>query len=241
LEVFFRMSQAGKAKVIQLLIEAHSNEVALINVLSTHSNIAKNGPYRSLLESHLRETKQHAERIQQRLTRLGHRDSIVSMGYGLVQSTVKQGLVMAKAPVDMIRGRTNVHEKMLRNAMDEVMTEGMEIATYDAIESLARSVGDNETADLAAEIRVDEEQMLESLRKEIPGLANLVAQTEVPPSERANVGEPWPGYDEMTVAEIRKGLDDASASLLLAVRDYERRNKNRTTVIDATEKETSNA
>jgi len=45
----------------------------------------------------------------------------------------------------------------------------------------------------------------------------------------------------MTVAEIRKELDDASASLLLAVRDYERRNKNRTTVVEATEKETSNA
>lgn len=241
MEVFPRMSEVGKAKVIQLLTEAHSNEVALINVLSTHSKIAKTGPYRTLIESHLRETRQHAERLQQRLARLGHRDSIMSMGYGLMQNTIKQTLVMAKAPVDMVRGRGNVHEKMLRNAMDEVMTEGMEIASYDAIESLARAVGDNETADLAAEIRVDEEQMLDSLRKEIPGLASLVAQTEVPLSERANIGEPWPGYDEMTVAQIRKELDDASASLLLAVRDYERRNKNRTTVIDATEKETSNA
>lgn len=235
------MSQEGKAKVVQLLVEAHSNELALINVLSTHSKIAKSGPYRSLLESHLRETRRHADRIEQRLTRLGHRQSIVGMGYGLVQNTVKQGLVMAKAPVDMIRGRTNVHEKMLRNAIDEAMTEGMEIAWYDAIEALARSVGDNETADLVAEIRVDEEQMLDSLRKEIPSLAALVAQTEVPASERANIGEPWAGYDDMTVAEIRKELDDASPSLLLAVRDYERRNKNRTTVIDATEKETSNA
>lgn len=235
------MSHTGKAKVIQLLVEAHSNELALIDVLSSHGKMAKSGPYRTLIESHLRETRQHAERIQQRLTRLGHRQSVVSMGYGLMQNTIKQTLVIAKAPVDMIRGRGNVHEKMLRNAMDEVMTEGMEIASYDAIESLARSVGDNETAELAAEIRVDEEQMLDSLRKEIPGLASLVAQTEVPITERTNVGEPWVGYDDMTVAEIRKELDDASASLLLAVRDYERRNKNRTTVVEATEKETSNA
>jgi len=235
------VSHTGKAKVIQLLVEAHSNELALIDVLSSHGKMAKSGPYRTLIESHLRETRQHAERIQQRLTRLGHRQSVVSMGYGLMQNTIKQTLVIAKAPVDMIRGRGNVHEKMLRNAMDEVMTEGMEIASYDAIESLARSVGDNETAELAAEIRVDEEQMLDSLRKEIPGLASLVAQTEVPITERTNVGEPWVGYDDMTVAEIRKELDDASASLLLAVRDYERRNKNRTTVVEATEKETSNA
>jgi ferritin-like metal-binding protein YciE len=222
------------------LVEAHSNELALINVLGAHSKIAKSGPYRQLLESHLRETRQHAERIEQRLVRLGYRESIVGMGYGFVQTAVKQGLVMAKAPVDMIRGRGNVHEKMLRNAIDEVMTEGMEIAAYDAIESLARSVGDNETADLVAEIRVDEEQMLDALRKEIPGLANLVAQSEVPAGERASA-EPWPGYDEMTVAEIKTRLDDASASLLLAVREYERRNKNRTTVIDATERETTNA
>ena len=72
---------------------------------------------------------------------------------------------MASAPVDIIRGRVNVREKMLKNAIDQSMTEGFEIAIYDAIESVARITGDHQTAELAAEIRVDEEQMLEGLRK----------------------------------------------------------------------------
>ena len=48
---------------------------------------------------------------------------------------------------------------MLKNAKDACASEGLEIATYTAIERLARSVGDEETARLAASILADEEKM----------------------------------------------------------------------------------
>jgi ferritin-like metal-binding protein YciE len=54
--------------------------------------------------------------------------------------------------------------------------------------------------------------------------------------------EPWPGYDELTVDEIRvavgEGDDEERAS---AVRDYERAHKNRAGVQDAVEREIANA
>jgi ferritin-like metal-binding protein YciE len=52
--------------------------------------------------------------------------------------------------------------------------------------------------------------------------------------------EPWPGYDELTVEEIRAavGDDDERAS---AVRSYERAHKNRAGVLTAVERELSNA
>ena len=65
---------------------------------------------------------------------------------------------------------------MLKNAKDAAATEALEIATYTAIERLARAVGDDETAKLAASIRADEEQMLERVLKEIPKLTDAVVQ-----------------------------------------------------------------
>ena len=230
----------GKQRLIELLAEAHSNELALISTLEAHIGIAERGTYRSLLQEHLRETRSHATQVQRRLDRLGYRESLFGRGYNLAQTVVKQGMVMAKGPIDMLRGGRDVHEKMLRNAMDEVMTEGMEISAYDAIESVARGLGDGETAEMAAMIRLDEEQMLDALRKEIPVLADLVVQDTLADDGR-QIGEPWSGYDDMTVDEIKSKLTDASPSLRVSVRNYEKANKNRSTVIEASEREPANA
>jgi ferritin-like metal-binding protein YciE len=230
------MTDQGEQKIIELLIEAHSNELALVNVLESHIKLADRGSYRSLLETHLRETKTHGDRVGRRLAELGHRESLIGMGYGVIQGLLKQTLVMAKAPIDAVRGAGDVKEKALRNARDEIMTEGLEIAAYDTIESVARSLGDNETAELAAEIRVDEEQMFEALRKELPILSDAFVRSQIPVQER-NVDEPWEGYDEMTVEAIVVQLGDASESLVLAVRNYEKGNKNRSTVLRGTDRE----
>lgn len=229
------MSEQGTQQVVKLLVEAHANELALISTLNAHLSITESGTYRSLIRNHIRETERHADLIQKRLTQLGYSRSLPVAAYGVIQNTIKQGLVMAKGPVDMIRGRTNVNEKMMRNAMDEVMTEGMEIACYDTIESVARSVGDHETAELAAQIRVDEEAMLDGLRKEIPVLADGFVRSNI--TDTIVIDEPWDGYDDMTVDEIKTRLDDASDSLVLSVRNYESKNKNRKTIIELTERE----
>ena len=230
--------ERGKQKVIDLLVEAHSNELALINVLQAHLEIAERGSYRSTVEAHLRETEQHAEKIARRLTRLGYRESIPSMARGLAVNLVKQGLVLTKTPIDLVRGKGDVREKMLRNAIDEAMTEGLEIGEYDAIEAFALSVGDHESAELVAEIRLDEERMFDSLRKEIPALAAQVAASQIAPTQ-LGTEEPWPGYDDLTVDEIIGEFDEASEAMILVVRDYESRNKNRSTILKATERETT--
>ena len=53
--------------------------------------------------------------------------------------------------------------------------------------------------------------------------------------------EPWSGYDEQNVDELRKRLSGADASRARAAREYERAHKNRTSVIEATERELQNA
>ena len=290
------MAQAqGKEKIVQYLAEAHSRETAIAQTLGAHIQIAEPGPYRSGLEAHLRETQVHAQRVQQRLRELGAHRNILAAGFGLAQNVVTNTLSMAKAPIDLVRGGDR-KEKMLKNARDEMMTETLEIATYQAIERMARNVGDETTAELAADIRGDEERMLENLRNEIPNLTDAVVRSQVPARSRPVLtkddlpitnydnltaeeitkklkgltqdelqqvqayestnqnrktildriedlegDEPWPGYDDQTVAEINKVLTDSNPSIVQSVRDYERSHKNRQSVLKNTEKELQNA
>jgi rubrerythrin len=85
---------------------------------------------------------------------------------------------LGKTPFDLLRG-SGGEEKVLKNAKDACASESLEIATYTAIERLARSVGDDETAELAASIRADEERMLERLVREIPKLTEAVVRAGV--------------------------------------------------------------
>jgi hypothetical protein len=48
----------------------------------------------------------------------------------------------------------------------------------------------------------------------------------------ANGGFPIPGYDELNVGEISARLDGLTAAQLREVREYEKRNKNRETLIE---------
>jgi ferritin-like metal-binding protein YciE len=224
---------ATRKDLVKLLAEAHSNELALVSVLESHIPLTENSAYRALLEDHLEETKSHAERIQQRLDTLGYSKSAVTLTYQTAQGILKQVLVLTKAPVDMLRGGGDINQKMLKNAIDESMTEGLEIAAYDAIEAMALAFGDTVTAELAASIRLDEEAMFNGLRKLIPVLAQDVAADSSPDVGRQ---EPWSGYDEMTVDEIIGRLDDCTIGQTAIVREYETRNKNRKTILEATDK-----
>jgi len=51
--------------------------------------------------------------------------------------------------------------------------------------------------------------------------------------------EPWSGYDDQSVADIKKRLDDADEQTVERARVYERAHKDRRGVLDATEKELS--
>ena len=53
--------------------------------------------------------------------------------------------------------------------------------------------------------------------------------------------EPWPGYDELSVDEVRGVLDEGDEDRAKRVRSYERSHKNRAGVIDASERELAGA
>ena len=334
-------------KIVQYLSEAHAMEKALVTVLQSQIAITPTGSYRDGLESHLRETRNHATRVQQRLDELGQGGSPIRAGVGLVQSVGGQALALGKTPLDLVRGKGR-EEKALKNAKDASATEALEIATYTAIERLASSGGDRATQALADSIRADEQKMLDRILKEIPKLTEAVVRSEIRGTasyeisktgatdaarsasesvkgvarnatsgarrtarkarmvpgvaqaegqvkgalaseadlaitgygkltaaeiveklphlrqvdlatvdsyERKNDNrttilsriaslrgdEPWPGYDDLSVDEVRAMLDDGSEDRIKRVRSYERSHKNRAGVIDASERELARA
>ena len=334
-------------KIVQYLSEAHATEKALVTVLQTQIAMTPSGSYRDGLESHLRETREHASRVQRRLGELGQGSGPIQAGVGLVQNVVGQALALGKTPLDLVRG-SGGEEKVLKNAKDACATEALEIATYTAIERLAISAGDRATQALADSIRADEQRMLDRTLREIPKLTEAVVRSEIRgnPSydvretgaadaarsasnsvkgaardarssakrtarkarkvpgvaqaegqvkgvlasegdlaisgygkltaaeiveklahlsqvdlakidsyERKNENrttilsritslrgnEPWPGYDELSVDEIRAALDEGDEDRIRRVRSYERSHKNRAGVIDASERELARA
>jgi ferritin-like metal-binding protein YciE len=338
---------SSQQKVVQYLGEARATEDALVRVLQSQIAMTPRGSYRSLLEAHLQETREHAADVGSRLEELGQGSNPVQAVIGFWESVIGQTLAVSKAPLDLLRG-SGGEEKVLKNAKDVCATEALEIATYTAIERLARSVGDQKTAKLAASIRAQEKQMLDRVMREIPELTDAVVRAEVEgkPSydvtttgvadagrevsqatkrasrkatgatkrtarqarkvpgvaqaegqvkgavasegdlaiarydaltaeeiiarlselsqielakidsyERKNQNrvtvlgritslrgdEPWPGYDELTAHEVRAALGDGDEEHANETRSYERAHKNRQTVLQATEREHSNA
>ncbi len=169
---------ASQTKIVQYLDEAHAHERALVSVLMSQIAMTPRGSYRSALETHLRETRDHADRVGRRRKALGGGTGPLGSILGVAETVVGQALALGKTPLDLVRG-SGGEEKVLKNAKDACATEALEIATYTAIERLARAVGDDDTAALAASILADEEKMLERITRELPKLTDAVVRAEV--------------------------------------------------------------
>jgi ferritin-like metal-binding protein YciE len=334
---------ASQKKVLQYLGEAQASEHALVRVLQSQVAMTPRGAYRTALEQHLRQTREHADRVGERRRELGQGGNPLSAAVGVVESVVGQALALGKTPFDLLRG-SGGEEKVLKNAKDAYASEALEIATYTAIERLAQAVGDDETAALAASIRADEEKMLDRVLREIPKLTDAVVRADVkgnPSYDVTKTGaadavraadetaratgtrakrtarqtrkvpgvaraegelkgavasegdlaiarydtltadeivakladlsqidlakidayerrhqdrstilsridtlrgdEPWPGYDELTAAEVQAVLSEGDDDRVQQVRTYERAHKNRAGVMKAAERELATA
>jgi ferritin-like metal-binding protein YciE len=250
-------------KIVQYLNEARATEAGLVRVLQSQIALTPRGDYRSALERHLRETRQHGARLECRLDELGVSKARVQATIGAAETALAQGLAIGRLPLDLLRGHGGA-EKVLKNAKDAAATEALEIATYMAIERLASALGDDATARLAASIRADEERMLATILDLVPTLTDAVlggryevastgaGETELVKVEayerrhdnRSTVTEriaalrarePWPGYDDQNADQVASVLRSAGEddARRRAAREYERAHKNRTTVLEA--------
>ena len=182
---------AGSMKLIQYLNEAYGTEMRLETALQAHISMTAQPRYRKRLKEHLTETRRHGREVRQRIKQLGGTPETVSTPGPDVVGDAAQALLggaqkavaLVQGPLHAIRG-TGEDEKQLKNAKTEYVSESEEIATYAAIETLADTLGDSDTRQLARAIRRDEERMRSFLEREIPRLTKAMAKAEVPAADR---------------------------------------------------------
>ncbi len=174
-------------KLVSWLGEAHAKEAELEASLNTHIALTQKPAYKKRLQQHLKETRDHKRRVAARIKKLGG-----PAGQGLLAVPATVGEVAGKT-VAAVKGQVGVAralvteraETHLRNAQDELREEHTEIAIYTRIEVLATEVGDRDTAQLARDIRRDEERMAKYLAAELSRLVKDVVRAEIPPDQRA--------------------------------------------------------
>jgi ferritin-like metal-binding protein YciE len=168
-------------KLVQYLSEAYGKEKELETALEAHIAMTSRAPYKKRLQQHLKETKSHAREVERRIKKLGGSvDGVTTTA----TTAARKAVALGKGSLQAIRGSTEP-EKELKNARDEFAEEAQEIAIYTAVEALADTVGDKETAKLARTIRRDEERMASYIEKLIPQLTKAVATAEIPASQRS--------------------------------------------------------
>ena len=177
-------------KVVQYLNDAYATERRLEIALQAHIAMTPRADYKKRLREHLKETKAHARLVARRIKALGGEAETVSLpgpeavvkGATGAKAAVQRAAAVAQGPLHAVRG-TGQQERMLKNARTEYQDEAEEIATYRAIEALAKAVGDKETAKLARDIGREEQKMADFLVAIIDQLALDVVHDEVPVSE----------------------------------------------------------
>jgi ferritin-like metal-binding protein YciE len=166
------------AKLVQYLNEAYGKEKELEAALESHIGMTTRAPYKKRLQQHLKETKDHARRVERRIKQLGGDPQTL-------QSLTGKATAAIKGPLHALRG-SGEDERLLKNAKTEYSEEAEEIATYTAIEAFAENVSDRETAKLARAIKREEERMAGYLERLIPQLTRAVVRAEVPSDQRSN-------------------------------------------------------
>ena len=189
-------------KIVQYLNEAHASELALTRVLQSQIAMTPRGSLplragdapRPRRSDHARPRREAGCRSSARApTRC--RPSSASR-----RASSGRRSRSARRRSTSLRG-SGGEEKVLKNAKDAAATEALEIATYTSIERLAKVVGDDKTAQLAASILADEEKMLARVLREIPqadrrrdrrqGRFDVATREPAParPSRRASEGD----------------------------------------------------
>ena len=134
-------------KLIDYIQDAHAMEQSVSMMLDSMLSSTDDAEITEMLKHHQQETERHEQRLRERLDALGAGPSTRKQ----VQ-TIASALM--KGAADQVRG-----DQAGKNARDGFTTEHMEIATYQLLERLADRAGDPETAEVARQNRVEEEEM----------------------------------------------------------------------------------
>jgi ferritin-like metal-binding protein YciE len=196
---------AGRDRIVDYLREARRDELALARTLRSHIAVAPRGEYRRGLEGYLRETRKHAKRVERRLGELGAGSGSLRSGARVMREAGNGLIAKGGAPLGVLR-KTSA-DRALSGVQYGCATEGLVIATYTALETVATGASDTETAALAASIREEEVRMLEWLRHEIVRLTDPFLSKEIEPLDLETAS--WAEIGQLSESDVKAALSRA--------------------------------
>lgn len=143
--------------LIGWLNDAYAMEKGLVQVLENHANDVKDRPemYRKIAQ-HLEQTRMHAERVKECVERLGGSTSTMKTAMGAI-SGFFQGRSTGASP-----------DELVKNGLSDYAAEHFEIASYRALITAARALGEHEVVRICEGILRDEEDMARWLEQQLP-------------------------------------------------------------------------
>jgi ferritin-like metal-binding protein YciE len=151
-------------QLIKHIDEGVAMEQNVLRMLDSMIRTTQDAEISRALEQHKQTTRKHIERLEQRLRMHGSSPSRTKQVAGIVTARLK-------GVVDVAR-----RDRAGRNARDGFVTEQLEVASYELLERIARKAGDDETADVARQNRVEDQAMAKRLADNWDKFAELSLQ-----------------------------------------------------------------
>ncbi|MFA7253586.1 MAG: DUF892 family protein [Patescibacteria group bacterium] len=146
-----------KEILIEWLKNAYAMEQQIVQTLEAHAKDFDSMPeMQEMIEQHIEETKDQADRVKMEVERLG--DEV---------SSVKSGLAEAMGMMTGM-GSDLFKDKIVKNAIAEHATEHLEMATYEAIATAAEIADEPATRELAMDLVKEETRTGEKLKTMLP-------------------------------------------------------------------------
>jgi ferritin-like metal-binding protein YciE len=154
-------------KLVTYIQDTYALENQIVDVLEKHEKDAQEYPdIQAMVHRHLEETKQHRQRMEQRLAAYNEKPSAMKD----VAANLMANLIGA-----LSGWRTDA---VAKNARDEYVTEHMEIAAYGLLMATAEAYGDTETVHACSLNLADEIRMASLLEQQFPRIAILALRRD---------------------------------------------------------------
>ena len=161
------MDEQIRTKLLPHIQNAYALENQVAEALERHRDEAAGIPeMQAKIQEHFEVTKQHRERIVQRLQAYGETPSVIKdLGSSLMGNMM--GAMAGMRP-----------DTMSRMARDEYVSEHLEIAAYTLLITTAQALGDMETVRIAEQNLQDEIEMQQWLLSHMPQVCLYDLQQE---------------------------------------------------------------
>jgi ferritin-like metal-binding protein YciE len=162
------------------------------------------------------------------MTETGAADTLREVG-GTAKRTARQGAGQAKRTARQTRKVPGVAraEGTVKGAV--ASESDLAIPNYDSLSA-------NEVQDKLTELSQIDLAKINAYERKNQNRSTITSRID-----SLQADEPWPGYDELGVDEVRAVLSEGDETRAKAVRSFERQHKNRAGVLQATDRELTNA